>query len=1030
MISTGFLHAQIPAELKNEKIIGLNNRAPHATLFPFRTVSTTSSYNKESSEYYLSLNGNWKFQWSENPDLRTKDFFNLNFDASGWDEIPVPADWQMEGYGYPIYTNVKYPFEKNPPFIPAQFNPVGSYLKNFEKLPTWKDEKIILHFGGVNSAFFVWINGEQVGMGKGSKTPVEFDVTKFVRDGANSIAVEVYRWNDGSYLEDQDMWRLSGIERDVYLYSEPKIHLEDYFVNAGLDNNYQNGLLDLSLEFNSPSIAHQVEISVVDSNGNEVLGIKKTIDQKEINFTGEIENVQPWSAEYPHLYGLKISIAGRDRNKIYYQSKIGFRTVEISEKQLKVNGKPILFKGVNRHEHDAYTGHVISEESMIADIRLMKMNNINAVRTSHYPNDPRWYELCDLYGLYLVDEANIESHAMGSLHNDGYSLDITLGNNPDWKDAHMNRIQRLVERDKNHPSVIIWSLGNEAGSGQNFRAVTKWIKERDHTRPVQFEQAFREDYTDIVVPMYARFDEMEAYLKSGDDRPYILCEYMHAMGNSVGNLADYWDLIEKHPQLQGGFIWDWVDQGIAVKNNNGEEVFQYGGDFGPEDVPSDQDFCLNGLVFPDRKPKPSLLEVKKVYQNLKFKAEDLSTGKVSVTNFFAFTPSSDFDILYEIKAEGKVVKTGKIQRFRGVNPGETSIITFPVGLESASNKAEYFLNIYVKTKKEKNLIPKGHIIAYDQFKLPVIYNILSKEKSIGSRLTSNVEGNDLFVGNKAFTAIFSKRTGNLKSYRWKNDYLIKKPLEPNFWRVPTNNDRGYNMQNELKVWRDVSSNRILKSFEHIKNRNGSILIKTTSELQQGKSSYNVDYLISTDGKITVSVKFTKKGNNLPELPRFGMVLQMPTEFNQMAWFGRGPGETYQDRKFNALIDLYEGDVTSQATAYIYPQENGNKTDVRWMAFRNKKGIGFLFSGDVPLEMSAHHYSISDFDSEPKHYYELPSQDFVEITIDHLQMGVGGDNTWGYKPHREYRLFESSYSYNFSIVPIETLENEELFRNVK
>lgn len=366
MISASFLYAQIPDELKNEKIIGLNNRAPHATLFPFRTSNANGTDNKESSKFYLSLNGNWKFQWSENPALRTKDFYVADFDASSWDEIPVPSDWQMEGYGYPIYTNVKYPFEKNPPHIPAQFNPVGSYIKTFDKLPTWKNEKVILHFGGVNSAFFVWINGEQVGMGKGSKTPVEFDVTKFVRDGTNSIAVEVYRWNDGSYLEDQDMWRLSGIERNVYLYSEPKIHLEDYFVKAGLDDNYQNGVLDLNLKFNSLSNTHQVEISVVDSNGNVVLGLKKAIDQKEIRFAGEIENINPWSAEYPNLYGLKISILGRDRSKIYYQTKIGFRTVEISDKQLKVNGKAILFKGVNRHEHDAYTGHVISEESMIA----------------------------------------------------------------------------------------------------------------------------------------------------------------------------------------------------------------------------------------------------------------------------------------------------------------------------------------------------------------------------------------------------------------------------------------------------------------------------------------------------------------------------------------------------------------------------------------------------------------------------------------------------------------------------------------
>ncbi len=1006
------LNAQIPSELQNPEITGINNLAPHNTIFPFRDKSLAQKGDFKESAYYFDLNGKWKFHWSKNPRTKPNDFFKADFDRSSWNEIEVPSDWQMKGYGVPIYTNVKYPFKKNPPFIPEEYNPVGSYYKSFNLPKSWQGKHAILHFGAVNSAFFVWVNGTKAGMGKGSKTPVEFDISKYLEEGNNNIAIQVYRWTDGSYLEDQDMWRLSGIERDVYIYIEPDTYIKDYFFKPDLDKKYRTGLFNLEILMDGRLSEQKLSVKLVDLETNQQVYETKLKAGKKLSIKGKVNNVKKWSAEFPNLYKLSISIEGNET--VYYSSLVGFRKVEILNKQVCINGKPILFKGVNRHEHDMVDGHVVSEESMLKDIKLMKLNNINSVRTSHYPSHPRWYELCDIYGLYVISEANIESHEMGSLWNDGYSLDKTLGNNPLWGKAHLNRTQRMLERDKNHASIIIWSLGNEAGSGINFENNAAWIKSRDNSRLVQYEQAWTEKYTDIVCPMYPKFKDMEDYLKLNDPRPYVMCEYMHSMGNSGGNLADYWELIESEPQLQGGFIWDWVDQGLLEELPTGKKYFAYGGDYGPSDVPSDEDFCLNGLVFPDRSPKPILHEVKSVYQNFKFYPTDIKNRKLLVKNFNSFTSSSNYDFVYKIIEDGKTVQEGLLNLDKEIKPLSEAEIIIPNFTSELLKNKEYFLNIYVKSKNKSGLIPLGHIVASGQLEL--FKPVLATEHALKVSDLKLIElEQNLIIEGDNFSATFSKGTGNLKSYIYKSKELLRTPLSSNFWRVPTNNDRGYGMQYKLKVWREIHSSEKIENFSFTKAQDKVSIMVKYSYLNKGCSN-SITYVVNKIGEIKIKSSFEKK-ENLPELPRYGMRFQIPTDFQYMNWYGRGPHENYQDRKTSAFVGLYHGKVIDQFVPYIYPQENGYKTEVRWVTFTNKSGIGIKIYGDIPLGIGAAHNSSEDYDPEYRHAYEIPKKNFIEVCVDKEQMGVGGDNSWGYKPHEEYRLLDNKYNYSFVIKPI-------------
>ncbi|RLD81195.1 MAG: beta-galactosidase, partial [Bacteroidetes bacterium] len=940
---------QIP-DWENPKMFQQNKELPHATYVPFESASSALNKDKKESAYYKSLNGNWKFNWVRKPSDRPLDFYKDSYNVEAWKDIPVPSNWEIEGYGIPIYVNIPYEWTKDPkpPIIGHDYNPVGSYKTFFTIPENWKSRQVFIHFGAVKSAMYLWINGEKVGYSQGAKTPAEFNITKFLKKGKNSLALEVYRWSDGSYLECQDFWRISGIERDIYLFSTPNVMIRDFFVHADLDEEYKNGILKLDVELKNylkkmpKGISVRTKLFKKDKNNRFIeiysdngKAIFNKTGKSEITLSSVIKNPKKWTAETPNLYKLLIELQDQGKTIEIVETNIGFRKVEIKYGQLLVNGVAIMIKGVNRHEHDEYTGHVISEASMIQDIRVMKELNVNAVRTSHYPNDPKWYELCDKYGLYVVDEANIESHGMG------YKPERTLGNNPEWKEAHLDRIIRMVERDKNHPSVIIWSMGNEAGDGVNFVAASDWIHKRDNSRPVHYERALEKKHVDIVSPMYP-WAMLERYGSQLKDRPLIMCEYAHAMGNSTGNLQDYWEIIYKYPNLQGGFIWDWVDQALVKYTRDSVKYWTYGGDYGPDDVPSDQNFCINGLVNPDRTLHPGAWEVKKVYQAVKITAVPLSTNQFVFENRFDFLNLDIFNIYWKIKGDGKIVAEGEVLK-PDIKAGNSKVFILENTDFKANPGIEYFINFSAKTNVKQPLIPEGYELAAEQFKIPKFENIASKNSSkLPSLKVSDANGN-ISISGKGFVIKFEE--GKITSYKFKDEELFKEGPEINFWRAPTDNDFGNKMHVKSAVWKNEGTNSTLKNVE-VKNVNSAKSIITCSfEFNNTKSKLITSYTILGNGEIQIENSFTP-GDSLPEIPRFGTRMQLPKRFEQISWLGRGPFENYEDRKTAAFIDVYKSTVTDLYYAYISPQENGYRTDVRWVSISDNEGNG-LFFGAYP-----------------------------------------------------------------------------------
>ena len=1029
-MKTVILHAQL-AEWENAKIFAINKEPAHASFMGYDSENLAKADEYSKSPWYQSLNGMWKFNWVAQPEKRPIDFYKENYDVSSWKEIPVPSDWQMHGYDYAIYTNVKYPFPMNQPYISHDYNPVGSYKRTFTVPSGWKGMEVFIHFGGVNSAMYLWINGEKIGYSEDSKTPAEFSITKYLREGENSLAVEVYRWCDGSYLEDQDFFRLSGIERDVYLYAAPKICIADFFAKTGLAAQYINGTLNLNVKLKNSSKDnlkdYSLQINLYDAaSGDKVYAESKKItiapnSENSLNFSSVISNVKQWSAEIPNLYQLTIQLFDAKNNLIEATSNnIGFRTCEIKNGQLLLNGKAILFKGVNRHEHDPVTGHVISVESMIKDIQLMKQFNFNAVRTCHYPNDPMWYKLCDQYGIYLIDEANIESHGYG------YKPDQTLGNNPDYMDAHLYRISNMVERDKNHASVIIWSMGNEAGDGVNFLAGYKWIKAHDLSRPVHYERAeyqtdIKERHKDMVTDMYATIGHIEKYLSTNPDRPFFWCEYAHAMGNSTGNFQDLWDYVESNPQHQGGFIWDWVDQGFLKTNAKGRQFWAYGGDFEREGIYNDLNFCTNGLVWPDRSIHPGIWEVKKVYQYIKVRPVNLETYRFEVKNMFDFNSLKDYKIRWEIQGNGITVQKGELP-ILDIAPRESKIVRIDEITIVPKPDVEYFINFYAETLKATDMIPLGHIVATEQYKLPVSATKFAEKSNIPQKLSFKELPDKYLVTGNNFTLSFDRKAGNLNSYKFKGDELVKGGLQVNFWRAPTDNDFGNKMQTRLKVWKLAGKNRIITSDSTIKISHGEIRIIFSFNLPDVESKYRSEYIVYSNGEVVVNNLFVPGKKDLPELPRFGMCITLPVEYDNMKWFGRGPFENYSDRNTAAFVGLYQGKVADQFVPYVRVQENGNKTDVRWVTLTNNKGKGIKFTGMPVLSISALHFTIEDLDPGEKklgiHPADLDPRNQVNVNIDYHQMGVGGDTSWGRLPYDRYRLFPKDYSYSFRICPVE------------
>lgn len=1007
--------------IENPEVFEINKLPARATFFSFESEALAQEYDFSKSKNHLSLNGVWKFNWVKSPELRPKEFYQDEYSTENWTSIKVPSNWEVEGFGIPIYTNVIYPFaprNPNPPDIPDGYNPVGSYKHSFNLPESFEGKDIVIHFGAVKSAFYIWVNGEKIGYSQGSKLPAEFNITEFVKKGKNTIALEVYRWSDGSYLEDQDFWRFSGIERDVYLYAKPKVHINDFTVKAGLINNYTDGDFKLDIAVNNTLNTTQkgsVSVKII-KDGFPLFESEKDItlnsnSNKTLEFTTKIDNVLSWSAETPHLY--KLHITHKNDNGIVKEAivrKIGFRTSEVKNGRYLLNGKPILFKGVNRHETDPITGHVISKESMLRDIQIFKEYNINAVRTSHYPNDPYWYELCDEYGIYVIDEANIESHGMG------YNLERTLGNNPKWLNAHLSRTQRMIARDKNHPSILIWSLGNEAGNGYNFYKTYLLAKEMDSTRPTQYERAGLQWNSDLYVPMYATPDYVEKYAEDDTKiKSLIQCEYAHAMGNSMGGFKEYWDLYEKYDKLQGGFIWDFVDQGLKTIKN-GKEIYAYGGDFGPEDVPSDNNFLNNGLVQPDRKPNPHIYEVKHIQQNIKFYENDLSKGIINIKNWYFFRDLSNYNFTWNIIADGNIVENGILSNVT-VQPQEIKAFTIPFKTKLKPN-TEYFLNVKATLKTSEPLLKKGFEIAYEQF--------LLSSKSVQppsvskNEVSYKTENNEIIVSGKSFKLTFNKEKGQLTSYVYKRKSLIDKAADVNFWRAPTDNDYGAGKQKKFRAWKDANSKwKVNTSIQQ--ESKSSLTITTKRIFFEGDAEYTQTYTIHGDGIIKITNDFNAIKGEHSNVYKFGNEMVLPQTYKTIEWYGKGPFEAYADRQHAAKVGLYKQTISEQYFPYIRPQETGNKLDVRWVKMQQKNGVGIKIYGEELLNISALNFSKDDLDSgiekSQKHAGELTPRQEVYINVDGFSSGLGSINSWGTLPLEQYRLPYKSYNYSYWIVPI-------------
>ncbi|MFO8002030.1 MAG: glycoside hydrolase family 2 TIM barrel-domain containing protein, partial [Marinilabilia sp.] len=912
---------------ENPAVNEINKESPHAWFIPYANENELDPNDKWSSSLIKSLNGEWTFHLSENPAERPHYFFKDDFDDRDWGTIHVPSNWELEGYDYPIYTNIQYPHAKTPPEIQDHYNPVGSYKKTFTIPDNWEDQEVFIHFGAVSSAMNIWVNEEKVGYSQDSKTPAEFNITDYLRAGENTLSVEVFKWCDGSYLEDQDFWRLGGITRDVFLITRNPIHIRDFELNAGLSEDYQTGLFSLKMQVENVSMDNPVVIEANLYDGDDrVDTFIDAVIENSVKWNCELPEVKSWTAETPHLYRLEMILKSEEDEVLEIVSTdVGFRSVEIKDNELQVNGEHVYLKGVNLHEHHGEKGHVVDEATMRKDIELMKSHNINAVRTSHYPQPPRFYELCNQYGLYVIDEANIESHGMG------YGEE-SLAKDTLWKESHLYRTRNMFERDKNHPSVIIWSLGNEAGDGVNFDATYDYLKSVDKTRPVQYEQAHGGRNTDIFAPMYATIEQMKHYADQGGDKPLIQCEYAHAMGNSVGNLQDYWDAIENHDIMQGGFIWDWVDQGLLTQNEKGEEFWGYGGDFGPDTVPSDGNFCLNGLVDPDRKVQPELEEVKKVYQHIKFHGGDLEEGEIIIENQYSFLNTDVFDFEWEVRSNGEIFASGVFDDIE-LSSGQREFVNPELDFERDAG-TEYFLNVQATLKNDQGILPAGTSLAKEQFRLP-FSEVAPFSHGTGHRVQVNHNQADSTVvfSREPFSIEFDLKKGVMTSYAsGDHDYIMEGP-EPDYWRAPLDNDFGWQMPGELSVWRNTADFREVESFNVI-NAGGQKGVAFTyhlrDSLEERIATTDVVYHINDDGEVMVEHTFRKSEAGLPEIPRMGMTLVMPREYDQMSWHGRGPQESYQDRKTSAFVDVYSGSVADQYLAYLRPQENGNKTDVRWL----------------------------------------------------------------------------------------------------
>ena len=1020
------------------------NRAPmHTNYFAYGAGEATTA--PEASANYLTLHGKWKFNWVNSADQRPTGFWNASFDDKGWDDMVVPGIWELNGYGDPVYVNTGWAwrnqFTSNPPEIPVANNHVGSYRREFAIPADWKGKDIVMHIGSATSCIYVWVNGSFVGYSEDSKLEAEFDITKFVKPGQkNLIAMQIFRWCDGTYLEDQDFFRYSGIARDCYLYARAKARIEDIRVTPDLDAQYRNGKLDVSLKFKGNAGTAQLEL--LDAAGRSVAtaSAKSPSRGGEVHVTMEVVNPAKWTAETPNLYTLKATAAGET-----IPVRVGFRKVEIKNAQLLVNGQPVLIKGADRHELDPDGGYVISRERMMQDIQIMKQFNLNAVRTCHYPDDNFWYDLCDEYGIYMVAEANIESHGMG------YG-DRTLARRDDYALAHMQRNQRNVQRGYNHPAIIVWSLGNEAGYGPNFEAAYDWIKAEDLTRPVQYERAPIDGKTDIYCPMYAGYEGIVRYATNPQmTKPLIQCEYAHAMGNSEGGFKEYWDLYRKYDKLQGGFIWDFVDQSVRWKGKNGVTIYAYGGDFNRYDG-SDTNFCDNGLISPDRVPNPHMYEVGYYYQNIWTDASGVAAGRLGVFNENFFRDLSAYRLTWELLCDGTVVRTGTVENL-SVAPQATAQV--PVSIGTVGQKGEWLLNVKYVLKEREGLLPAGHIVAKQQFSLRDydFGDLAAKNASFGGYEPAApvLKDNDrtyYIVEGENFIVEIARSTGYITRYCVNGTEMLKEgtAITPNFWRAPTDNDFGANLQRRYVAWKNPQivqkgsgmMQRGQRGQQQQRQAGAPMqrpeppitalvedgIAKVTCKLEiVDLADLLLCYEINNQGVIKVTEKMTADPakENVSNLFRFGMQIVMPKNFERVVYYGRGPMENYADRKSVTDLGIWSQTVDEQFYPYIRPQENGTKSDIRWWKMLNDAGNGIQITSTDAFSASALHYTIESLDEglakANGHSPEVPVADLTNVLVDKAQMGLGCVTSWGALPLQEYMLPYQDYEFVFQIAPV-------------
>ncbi len=1018
---------------ENPSVNDIGRMPAHATGFPFETRDKALAGHRTQSARFLSLNGQWQFSFSPDADKLPTGFERPDFDASQWKTIKVPADWQAEGYDQPRYNNIAYPFPANRPLIPHATNPVGSYRRTIDLPAGWRGQDVVLHIGAAGSAYKVWVNGQQVGYAEDSKLPSEFDVTRFVKPGANTVAIQVFRWSDGSYLEDQDFWRVSGIEREVYLMAAPATRLRDFFVHAALDDTYRDGKLSIDMKV-APGAAVSARYVLMDGNrivtqGRSALAASQA--KRTAQLAATVAGVKPWSAETPNLYMLLVELY--DTRGAIIQStyqRIGFRTVEVKNGLVSVNGKPITIRGVNRHEHDPETFHVVSRESMERDIVLMKRNNINALRTSHYPNDPYLYELADRYGLYVMDEANIESHAYMELGNNfpEQRSAYQLGFDPAWKAAHVDRVLNMVERDKNHPSVIFWSLGNEAGIGANFAAAGTAAKARDPGRLISYlgwgtfegvQQHRPNWFADIYAPMYDPVAKMKDYATNWNyKQPMIQCEYAHMMGNSGGNLKEYWDTIYAHPdKLQGGFAWDWVDQAMYRTTADGRRYWGDGGEYGPN--PGGDIEFGDGMLQADRTPNPQLYEVRKVYAPVQFTGYDVSTGQLTVANHHDFLGADAYDYSWELLENGAPVARGALTAPAVAAHGTARVVLTPDGYTRRPD-AEYFLTVSYRAKA--NVTPgvaAGTLVGWEQFAL----NAASPPATPGAdgAVTLSSRGGTVRMTAHEAELVIDRKTGLIERYA-QGGRLLLSGGAPNFTRALTDNDLGVGSERRNVPWQRASTERVLEGVDTQKLPGGGAAVTVRWRTGGNVARFSARYQMAADGSVAVTADFQPLDTTLGDPLRVGLSYVTPRDFGTVQWYGRGPHESYSDRKTSAPIGLWRGEIAGQNHDYMRPQETGNKVDVRWMELVRGAGGGLRIAGDQPLSMNALAFPYAELDRRAPGTRK--SSDIVpgangSLLVDAVQSGVGGDTQWSDwgRPLEQYRIKVAPLRYAFTLSPV-------------